>query len=384
MAQDIVTQGNAGPRQVDFAHVHAPMNGQTLDQLAPLAPPSDAESYALGRRGVPLNEPVLAAEIERFDENQSRKALELSIERATLNRNITGLGVRTHLLTALVFGILIFASALWVDYHIVREFWTRVLANEFLEVPPELADSVIFKSMQVVFATLAVHFLLRSIGKVGRAIFAGFVCLLAIAMVWGIGILVANDALPAGAKLFGVNLSAESQGVDDTLAALGLAPADEAAAAADDLDRSTVESAQTMIWLGSLSAIFLIVTGVGALALHSAVGSFQDLTGGEGSQSRDRRIRVQYEHDFFTDAQARVRLVHTRIADALASYVRGVIDSGANDREQKIAQAVEASEAVRKRWTTDTVRDRQLRDPLDLKARVGGKPELRAVRGGRA
>ncbi len=93
---------------------------------------------------------------------------------------------------------------------------------------------------------------------------------------------------------------------------------------------------------------------------------------------------MQYEHDFFTDAQARVRLVHTRVADALASYVRGVIDSGANDREQKIAQAVEASEAVRKRWTTDTVRDRQLRDPLDLKARAGGKPELRAVRGGRA
>nr|HRK71831.1 hypothetical protein [Micropepsaceae bacterium] len=210
------------------------------------------------------------------------------------------------------------------------------------------------------------------------------VCLLAIAMVWGIGILVANDALPAGAKLFGVNLSAESQGVDDTLAALGLAPADETAAASEELDRDTVESAQTMIWLGSLSAIFLIVTGVGALALHSAVGSFQDLTGGEGSQSRDRRIRVQYEHDFFTDAQARVRLVHTRVADALASYVRGVIDSGANDREQKIAQAVEASEAVRKRWTTDTVRDRQLRDPLDLKARAGGKPELRAVRGGRA
>src|SRR5258707_146291 len=88
--------------------------------------------------------------------------------------------------------------AMFVDYHIIREVWTRALANEFMQVPVALQSSVIFKSLQVIFAVLIVHFFLRITGVYGRntMIVAAFV--LALVMVGGLGYLVAYNNMLGG------------------------------------------------------------------------------------------------------------------------------------------------------------------------------------------
>jgi len=65
-------------------------------------------------------------------------------------------------LVAMALALAILLIAMFVDYHIIREVWTRALSNEFMVVPPPaiLGD---FKSLQVIFAVLIVHFMLRSL-----------------------------------------------------------------------------------------------------------------------------------------------------------------------------------------------------------------------------
>src|SRR5215469_14091212 len=95
---------------------------------------------------------------------------------------------------AIVLALGIALLAMFVDYQIIRgDVWTRALSNEFMVVPASLQSSVIFKSMQVLFAVLIVHFMLRITGVYGRnaLITAGFV--FALVMVGGLGYLVAYN-----------------------------------------------------------------------------------------------------------------------------------------------------------------------------------------------
>jgi len=54
-----------------------------------------------------------------------------------------------------------------------------------MEVPPALATSVAFKSLQVLFATLAVHYLITHIGHGGRVAYSLFIFALTAIMVHG-------------------------------------------------------------------------------------------------------------------------------------------------------------------------------------------------------
>ena len=92
-----------------------------------------------------------------------------------LTRKVSGPGVTFHHLTVAVLGVGVFIAALFVDYNIINEFWSRALSNEFGEVPPALATTVAAKSMQVLFGTLAVHYLISHIGHGGRVAYSLFI-----------------------------------------------------------------------------------------------------------------------------------------------------------------------------------------------------------------
>lgn len=201
---------------------------------------------------------------------------------------------------AIIAGLLIFAGALFVDYTIVSEFWTRALANEFLELPGSLADSVGFKSLQVLFAAIAAHFVFASLGPVGQKTFTRIVFIFALLMLGGLGFLLATMSLPAGsADTFGGTTS-----LDEALAGLGLggdAAAVPAAPAGPGIaDEALSRDVHAITWLASLGVIFLVVTGVAAIALHSAVKGFTHLVAvGEYRQRASQAAELtRREHEY--------------------------------------------------------------------------------------
>lgn len=123
---------------------------------------------------------------------------------------------------AAAFSAFVAIVALFVDYHIIAsDVWTRALSDEFGVVPDSLKESVLYKSLQVVFATLAVHFLLKITGNVGRAVMVVVVCIVTFAMIGGLGFVVANNNLAAGAS--GVRaVEGDNNQLGDALASMGL------------------------------------------------------------------------------------------------------------------------------------------------------------------
>jgi hypothetical protein len=129
---------------------------------------------------------------------------------------------------AAAFSAVVALLALFVDYHIIAaDVWTRALADEFGVVPDSLKESVIYKSLQVVFATLAVHFLLKITGGFGRFVMVLIVCIVTFAMIGGLGFVVANNNLAAGAS--GIRaVESDNNQLGDALTQLGLKPANQA------------------------------------------------------------------------------------------------------------------------------------------------------------
>ncbi|MFO1187737.1 MAG: hypothetical protein U1E87_10000 [Alphaproteobacteria bacterium] len=69
-------------------------------------------------------------------------------------------------------GLAILVLALMVDYKILHDFWTTIY-EQFLQVRESLKDNVVFKSLRVLFAVLAIHFLISAPGVLGKAVRAG-------------------------------------------------------------------------------------------------------------------------------------------------------------------------------------------------------------------
>lgn len=190
-----------------------------------------------------------------------------------------------HVGTFLTFAAVSFGAVV-VDYMIVSEFWTRALANEFLELPGSLASSVAFKSMQVLFATIAAHILFENMGRFGRALFVRLVFVMALLMLLGVGFLLATMSLPNGMAATG------SGGVGDSLSSamsgLGIAApvGGESSVVSSEMD--TVRQWQPVLWLGSLGLVFLVVTGVAALCIHFAAQSLRRIFLGRDFAHRKR------------------------------------------------------------------------------------------------
>jgi hypothetical protein len=286
----------------------------------------DPEAYNLGRRGVRVSGDSLLQHLRRFstayyDEMEER-----------LERKIGGSGVVTHHGVGILAGATIFITALIVDFFIVKEFWTWALSNENGDLQAALRDSVVFKSLQVVFATMAIHFMLTNIGSYGRAAYTIFICLLTIGMITGIGLLWATNSLPPGATLFGVDIHGSASAVNDTLRQLGL-DAPSAPSGNGIINGESIKTYQTVIWLGALSVLFLIVASVGALALEMAIRNFTGMTGGAMHDTNSVAVKSQSMRDDLARVRAeRERLQEDAIAfwrqkisEFVASYTAGVL-----------------------------------------------------------
>ncbi|HAH09653.1 MAG TPA: hypothetical protein DCL48_06090, partial [Alphaproteobacteria bacterium] len=168
----------------------------------------DPEAYQLGRRGIRISADSLLQHLRRFTDGYYEE------QDRILSRKLQGVGILTHHGFGILAGLGVFIAALVVDYFIVREFWTWALSNEMGELQQTLRDSVIFKSLQVVFATMAIHYMLSNIGKTGRSLYTVFIFLLTIMMIVGIGTMWATNTLPPGAKLFGVDIHGSADTVN--------------------------------------------------------------------------------------------------------------------------------------------------------------------------
>jgi hypothetical protein len=189
---------------------------------------------------------------------------------------------------AAMLALCIVLISMFVDYHIIREVWTRALANEFMVVPPALQSSVIFKSLQVVFAVLIVHFMLKITGAYGRntMIFAAFV--LAMVMIGGLGYLVAYNNMAGGTSTTLEQRAApahEMNSIDQLFVSDGgiqraslsrpdpqVKPAeanDGVSLGLPKLSQSSLANADSWFWLAFASVVFFIVTTVAALYIQT-------------------------------------------------------------------------------------------------------------------
>jgi hypothetical protein len=190
-------------------------------------------------------------------------------------------------LGAAVIALVVLLVAMFVDYHIIREVWTRALSDEFMVVPASLQSSIVFKSLQVIFAVLIVHFMLKITGAYGRNTMVAIAFIFAILMIGGLGYLVAYNNMNGGtsATLEQQNTGApQTNSIDSLMASVGdakpqpaalTAPAVQTASAGDGfsfglpkISRQSLADADSWFWLAFASVVFFIVTTVAALYMQ--------------------------------------------------------------------------------------------------------------------
>jgi hypothetical protein len=206
-------------------------------------------------------------------------------------------------LLAIIVAIVVALLAMFVDYNIIRgDVWTRALANEFGVVPDSLQSSVVFKSLQVVFAVLIIHFFLKITGRVGRNVMIGVAFVFALVMIGGLGYLVAYNNMAGGTS------ATLSQPVDstpanpnssiDALFSTSRPAAAPATAASSDgvslglpkLSSSSLAAADSWFWLAFASVIFFIVTTVAALYMLTVEQNVRNLHIARDYRHRQRQF----------------------------------------------------------------------------------------------
>jgi hypothetical protein len=195
---------------------------------------------------------------------------------------------------ALALGVALLA--MFVDYQIIRgDVWTRALSNEFMVVPASLQSSVVFKSMQVLFAVLIVHFMLKITGVYGRNALISTAFVFALVMIGCLGYLVAYN------NMAGATSATQEQRIDSTSNTNSIdqlfsntSSADGApmvqpavhttqASASDGfslglpkLSQASLANADSWFWLAFASVIFFIVTTVAALYMQTAENNLRN------------------------------------------------------------------------------------------------------------
>jgi len=172
---------------------------------------------------------------------------------------------------------------MFVDYHIIREVWTRALANEFMVVPPALQASVVFKSLQVVFAVLIVHFMLKITGAYGRNTMIAASFVLAVLMISGLGYLTAYNTMAGGTATAQDQTAtpASPDAIQRLFADNGVQSAamtatphlndanDGVSLGLPKLSDKSLAHADKWFWLAFASVVFFIVTTVAALYMQT-------------------------------------------------------------------------------------------------------------------
>ncbi len=196
---------------------------------------------------------------------------------------------------AVVLALVIAGAAMFVDYHIIREVWTRALSNEFMQVPASLQGSVIFKSLQVVFAVLIVHFFLKITGAYGRNTMIVATFILALLMIGSLGYLTAYNNM-AGATSAQQERSGQDATQADSSNAIDNLFNDGASRPAAEkpqvynasmtegvslplpkLSQKSLADADNFLWLVFASVVFFIVTVVAALYIQSVESNVRNV-----------------------------------------------------------------------------------------------------------
>jgi len=211
-------------------------------------------------------------------------------------------------LVAVIVAIGIACLAMFVDYQIIRgDVWTRALSNEFMVVPASLQSSVVFKSLQVIFAVLIVHFFLKMTGAYGRNSMIAVAFVFALVMIGGLGYLVAYNNM-AGATSATLErprddgASSAGSGSIDALFApakpanAGAAVATPASLTSDGfslglpkLSTTSLANADSWFWLAFASVIFFIVTTVAALYMQTVENNVHNFHIAKDYKDRKRK-----------------------------------------------------------------------------------------------
>jgi hypothetical protein len=163
-------------------------------------------------------------------------------------------------------------------------------------VPASLQSTLLFKSMQVIFAVLIIHFMLKITGVYGRNALVTTAFLFALVMIGCLGYLVAYNNMSGGTsttlehsqdgapgnnaidRLFASMDKTGAQGSDQQAGdqQSGVIPAGMTTAKSDELSLSipkpsarSLANADSWFWLAFASVIFFIVTTVAALYMQT-------------------------------------------------------------------------------------------------------------------
>ncbi len=304
-------------------------------------------AFNWGRKGVEIEPPLLRNWLGWHTEN----SLQLRVD--NLKRRVYGSGAFFHHSSAIFLGLFVFLAALFVDYNIIHEFWTRALSNEFGEVPAGLANTVAAKSMQVLFGTLAIHYLITHIGHGGRIAYSLLIFAITAVMIIGIGLLWANNSLPAGSQVFGFDVNQSAQSVNEFMKGLGVKPPRAASVPAEV---KALKKYELLIWLFSLGVIFLVVASIGAMALHSAMRGFTGMTGGalydthkdarHGNRIRDDLKQAELDLKLYQRDES--AFARAKLSEFVSVYTEGVVSGGYRNgrRARLLAKANNAAQEV--------------------------------------
>ncbi len=203
--------------------------------------------------------------------------------------------------------VVIALLAMFVDYQIIRgDVWTRALSNEFMVVPASLQSTVIFKSLQVIFAVLIVHFFLKMTGVYGRNTMIATAFVMALVMIGCLGYLVAynnmaggtsatleqpreDGASGAGSNAIDALFNAPKPASDPRLATVTPA-SDGVSLGLPKLSTASLAAADSWFWLAFASVIFFIVTTVAALYMLTAEHNIRNLHIARDYKHRQRQF----------------------------------------------------------------------------------------------
>jgi hypothetical protein len=214
---------------------------------------------------------------------------------------------------AVAIALIIAFAAMFVDYQIIRgDIWTRALSNEFMVVPAALQSTVIFKSLQVIFAVLIVHFMLKITGVYGRNALVTTAFVFALVMIGCLGYLVAYNNMSGGTSTTlehqQTTDSPQNNAIDRLFASTDSATNTDAAAAqpvADSrpaksggfalfdlpkLSQSSLANTDSWFWLAFASVIFFIVTAVAALYLQGVENNIRNVSLARDYKHRQRQF----------------------------------------------------------------------------------------------
>ena len=205
--------------------------------------------------------------------------------------------------------LLIAFAAMFVDYQIIRgDVWTRALSNEFMVVPAALQSTVIFKSLQVVFAVLIIHFMLKITGVYGRNTMVVAAFVLALVMIGGLGYLVAYNNMLGGTsatlehqqtndngnnaidKLFQTNAPSGDQFNPPVNPVHNASATSEYSLGLPKLSQTSLADADGWFWFAFATGIFFIVAVVAALYMQGAENNVRNLMLARDYKHRQRQF----------------------------------------------------------------------------------------------